>query len=195
MKRFTKIKSGDRIKLAWQQLNGENTWDDYSISCVERARPEFYETMQALAAHLLEVCEITTTNPVEVNGVSLAYGGEAETMMVTLTAKIKLENSTTPLCINTPCKPCGLLHENDTGENVLYADAVDAIQEVINEAETYLDGDRAQGELFGGNAELTETAGTELKRDLGVSMTVTRNGGDPQEVGSYAEAAEAILKR
>ena len=151
-RRLTKIKYklGDFTVINW--TSGENNLDEYSVKCRDTPRPEFIRAMAELDKHVTEMCELPDNFIVKVHtrSVSLNYGGENETMGATITAQMDLLKSNCPLNINTPNKTVDPYCEDTPWDETicLTEECVDAINNLIKEAELYLDGVRAQGTLF-----------------------------------------------
>ena len=154
-RRFTKIKyDGETVFLQYQQ--GPAFKDEYSMKCRERPRPEFAEALKALAPEVLYLCELANAylNRIKVRSVSLNYGGEGETMGATITSQMDLYNSNCPLNLNTPNKPVEPYNteceydEDTLAKMCLRSECVDKLEVLIDEANKYVDGQRAQGNLF-----------------------------------------------
>ncbi len=154
-RRFTKIKyDGKTVFLQYQQ--GPAFKDEYSMKCRELPRPEFAEALKALAPEVLYLCELATAylNRIKVRSVSLNYGGKGETMGATITSQMDLYNSNCPLNLNTPNKPVepyntDCEYDDDTlAKMCLRGECVDKLEDLIDEANKYVDGQRAQGSLF-----------------------------------------------
>jgi len=76
MLRMKKIKSGSdkKISMTYEQVNKNGSWDEYSFTCSDVARPSFYKAMSELAEHVVEMCELPPAyiSKIEVRGVSVS---------------------------------------------------------------------------------------------------------------------------
>lgn len=155
-RRFKKIKfDGEQVFLQYEE--GASFENEYTIKCKELPRPEMVAALEDLRPEVLLLCELPDSylDRIDVRSVSLNYGGPAETMGATITARMKLYHSNCPLNLNTPNKPvepyntdCD--YDDDTYEKMcLSEDCVDKLEVLIEEAEAYINGHRAQGSLFG----------------------------------------------
>lgn len=146
-----KITSEKKIAMVYEQENKNGTWDEYSFSCSDQARPEFYEAMRGLAPHVTEMCELPESylDRIGVRGVSFSYGGEAEVMGATISAQMKLFNSNCDLNLNTPHKASDSYNEGPADDaQLLTEDCITALEKLQEECQYYIAGDRAQGSLF-----------------------------------------------
>lgn len=150
--RKVKITKEKKITMVYEQKSKKGWWDEYSFTCSEDARPEFYEAMEALAEHVIEMCELPESylDRIKVRGVSYSYGGEDETMGATISASMKLDNSYQELNLTTPHKASEMYNPSSLEDEMqlLTGDCVDALDVLQEECELYIQGDRAQGNLF-----------------------------------------------
>ena len=157
-RRFTKIKYNAKkgyVFISCQQ--GKYYQDEVSLKCSEPPRPEFIKALAAFDRHVMIMCELPEDylKRITTKSVSLNYGGPNETMGATITASMELYDSYAPLNLNTPNKPVEMYDEN-AAENpmaVLSEECINSIDNLIDEAGKYLDGERAQGKLFKDNGE------------------------------------------
>lgn len=151
--RFKKIKitSEEKINIVYEKTNNSGKMDEYSMTCSDKARPEFYDVMQALATEVIDMCELPNDyiDRILVRSVSFSYGGDKEVMGATITAQMVLNKSNCNLNLNTPHKASDSYSDGDADEKqLLSADCIDALKALCAEAELYIDGDRAQMKLF-----------------------------------------------
>jgi hypothetical protein len=152
MRRIRKVKltKEEKIMIVFEQMAGGD-WDEYSLTCSEKALPSFYQAVQDLVPHVIEMCELPAdyAERIIVRGVSVSYGGEAEVMGATITAQMTLMKSNCPLNLNTPHKASDSYSESDADPNQLLSDnCIAALKALYRECERYIDGERAQGKLF-----------------------------------------------
>lgn len=151
-RRLTKIKykPGDSVLINWTA--GKTNEDEYSIKCKDMPRGEFIRAMQGLNKHVVDMCELPEEAAfrVQTRSVSLNYGGENETLGATISAQMELLKSNQPLNINTPNKTVEPYNKDTPWDEkiCLTEECVDALYELIEEANLYIDGTRAQGSLF-----------------------------------------------
>ncbi len=145
--RITKL---GRISMSYEQ--GTNHQDEYSFTCSEEAKPSFYEAMEVLAEHVIDMCELPEeyVERITIRGVSFSYGGEAEIMGAVISASMKLENSYQELNLTTPHKASAMYSPGtpDDDMQLLTGECIDALETLQAECEAYIKGDRAQGSLF-----------------------------------------------
>jgi len=146
-----KVTSDNKISMAYESLNKNQSWDEYSFTCADKARPEFYEAVKQLAEHVIEMCELPDSYlpRIDVRGVSVSYGGDDEIMGATISAQMTLKYSNCNLNINTPHKACAPYSEGEGDEKqLLSTDCVDDLRRLYDECDSYIKGDRAQMSLF-----------------------------------------------
>lgn len=146
-----KVTSEKKIQMSYEKLNKNNSWDEYSFTCSDEARPSFYNAMKDLAKHVIEMCELPGDyiSKIDVRSVSVSYGGEAEVMGATISAQMTLEKSNCNLNLNTPHKASDSYSGGEAdGKQLLRCDCVDDLKALYAECELYIDGDRAQMSLF-----------------------------------------------
>jgi hypothetical protein len=154
MQRFKKIKktSTDKIHIEYEKMNKNGEWDAYSMTSAQEPAPSFDHALDNLIPHIEEMCELPEkdhqVHPYTVRGVSLSYGGENETLGVTITATRALDHSNSPLVLNSPHKISEPYAEGSDETQVMSDDCLIDLQILFNEARDYLDGKRAQADLF-----------------------------------------------
>lgn len=159
-----KLRKENKIHIEYKverKINGKSDYDEFTLSCVDKPRPEFEIVFMDLRKHVLEICElpadVSDIEKVIVKGVSFSYS-ESESgesiMGATITASRSLSKSNASLIINTP-------HKFDTPHNdkqpktfLLTPECADLLNELIDEAEKYIDGNRAQLGLFNQDLEI-----------------------------------------
>ena len=154
-RRFKKIKF-DGVNVFIQYEDGDNFQNEYTLKCDEKPRPEMEQAFKELAYEALLLCELPEDylGRLEVRSVSLNYGGKEETMGATISARMNLNYSNAPLNLNTPNKPVEPYSEGNYDDEMLQKmclrpECVDKLETLIDEANYYVDGNRAQGSLFG----------------------------------------------
>lgn len=164
MRQITKIKLGKESKVHIEYRIERSTekgedFDLFTLDCIDKPLPEFELAMMELRKHVLDICEMPMDDlevlKVTVKGVSFSYSGEENIMGATIIATKKL-NKSNALMINTPHKFAEPHNEGQSAEMCLSEQCVEVLEELIKQAEKYLDGERAQLKL-----NLTGNAGKE----------------------------------
>ena len=140
----------------------------HQLECPEKPRPEFEKALQAFLPFLLEIIGApkSWSENTRVTGVSLKKEEDGRRGIV-ITATRKCPFGSAPIALNTPYLREALDDSKETGSQFFLSGMSDAIDELCAEADKYLGGDRAQGELFG-DAKPEKTRG---------------KGGEPEKVG------------
>ena len=149
--KITKVKSNNgKIEIHYSKRNSSlsSETDEFTLKCADRPLPGFDEALLALRQTVIDICEFTNEDPekYEVFGVSFSWTDGV--MGAVISAKKTLLDSNAPLCINTPHKPSEAYSEGADDSNLLGSSAVTALENLIEEAIKYVDGNRAQGNLF-----------------------------------------------
>lgn len=152
---FTKIvANGKHVAISWitrkQTASKAEELQTHNVECPERPRPKFDKALQAFVPFLLEIIGAPGEwiENTEVTGISLNKEEDRRRGIV-ITAKRKCPYGNAPIAINTPHLRESLDDAKETGPNFLLPGMAGAIDRMCSEAEAYLAGDRAQGELFG----------------------------------------------
>lgn len=182
--RFIKIEYAKfKVTLEWEVKNKKGDWDQYTMTCSDEPLPAFKEALADLNQDLLEMCELPDNylTRIVVTGVSFSYGGEKEVMGATVTGQVHLNKSNVALNLNTPHKIEEFYADDGDPKQLLTEDCVERLKELTTQAEAYIDGERAQGELFK-DPEKTKQEGLEeiakdfhdnMKKGLGPGESVT----------------------
>lgn len=147
-----KITKENKIQVAYEKQSKETRfWDEYSFTCSEPPRPELLTTLQALAPHVIDLCELPESyeKRIKVTGVSFSYGGEKEVMGATIISQMKLNYSNCDLNLNTPHKISDSYTDYPASEEqLLSCDCVNVLEKLCKEIKLYINGERAQMKLF-----------------------------------------------
>jgi hypothetical protein len=150
--RFKKIKKTkeDKTFIEYQAQNQKGGWDDFSFTCSDEPKPEFKGALAALAEDVIDICELPDEylSRISVCGVSFSYGGEQEVMGATIIAQMRLTNSNGSLNLITAHKPSAPYAEGADKHNVLREECVQRLETLCQNAQEYVNGIRAQGNLF-----------------------------------------------
>lgn len=147
-----KLTKDDRIVMEYEKLVND-AYDKYRFCSSEEAMPSFYNALKALGIHTVNLCELPESyvKRVEMRSVTYTYKGEDEIMGATMSAVMNLDHSNSVLALNTPHKPSIPYDPNAVepyGDKCLTEACVDALWVLEREAQAYINGERAQIDLF-----------------------------------------------
>jgi len=149
---ITKLKyKDDRVEIHTTQKLG-NVGDDAKITvlrCSDAPAASFTKAFAALVGHARTILELQPgqwEDRITVTGVSFSRSDE-DIEGAVITGVVSLDTANSPFSFNTPHLP--FEQYSPTGESPLMPEeAQDALNELKREAEAYLGGKRAQGDLF-----------------------------------------------
>ena len=155
--RFKKIKvtSDEKISIQYE-VQRDTLFDEFSFTTLDKALPTFHEALQALKEDVREMCELPEEyqERIFVKGVSFSYGGENEVMGATIIAQMHLKESNVPLNLCTPYKASEPYSDGGVDPKTLLSDdCVKRLWDLTEEAKNFVQGVRAQGNLFAGAAK------------------------------------------
>lgn len=165
MKEFLKIKKDKtgQIRLEWQVLKKDGSKDEQHYYSYDKPLEEFDNKLANLRKHVLEICEYPVEEErlarVEVTGVSFSYGSKSNVMGASIIAQYQPKDCLAPVNLVTPHKIETFYNESGGDDRSLMSDKmlVD-LNALMVEAERYLNGERAQGDLFNQQETKTEAA-------------------------------------
>lgn len=105
----------------------------------------------ALAPYVREILEWPNSlygNHMTVTGVSWSVSEKTDVEGAVISAQASLEGCNSPFCFNTPFLPFDLYNEENEDQPVMPDGAQDALRELRAEVLAYIEGKRAQGDLF-----------------------------------------------
>ncbi len=146
-KSFTKIKyDGSKMRIEYEVERGDSDPDEFALLSTDKPEPEFDSTLQALTQDVLAICELPAgdADKIKVRGVSLTYTNGI--MGACITALKTLETANAPLVLNTPHLPSEPYSEGDA--LTLDPATVGRLSALVDRANRYVDGHRAQQSLF-----------------------------------------------
>lgn len=178
-RRFTKIKFDPKKGMVHLEYkSGKQLLDEYTMKCTEAPHPNFLKSLEVFKTHVTDICELPAeyAERIIVRGISLNYGGEDDVMGCVIIAGMELQNSNAPLNLNTPNKiECMYNPDMPDDEKVLMsADMREDIEELIHEANLYVEGERAQTNLFA--EEVKEPQDAELIEGADEPMALPQAG-------------------
>lgn len=185
--RFRKIKHDKgRVHIEYE-VNNKGGWDEFSLNCVDEPKPDFGIALQALGDDIIDICELPDDyrSRIRMTSVSFSYGGDNEVMAATLISQMALNRSNVNLNLNTPHKSSEPYSEGGDASQCLSEDCIEHLTDLMLEAEDYVNGKRAQGELFEdkekakeeGLKEIAKEFHDDMKRGLGIGESVTISSG------------------
>lgn len=152
--RITKFKrtKSDKIYIAYEKENDNGDWDKYTLRCADDPKPEMFEALEELRQDVVQICELQqgTETVLDVTGVSFSYSDGI--MGAVITAQKTLMTANAPLNINTPSLPAQPYGEGNE-QPILPPETVSRLENLKNECELYIEGDRKQMSLFNDNQD------------------------------------------
>lgn len=139
--RIRKVKwDGKRVLIEHEFRNTRKEWDEYSMSCTEAPRPDLVAALDALVPYGREIAELPEDDDPQLRctGLSCSWSGEDETMGAVIILRKKLRKTEGAVNLVTPYRKADNMDPK----------LVEAIEDVQAAAQDYLDGARAQTDLF-----------------------------------------------
>lgn len=135
-------KKGTTYALEWGESENGTTWERHALASNDMPRPELEAAIEMMGLYLIDGCEIMMDAAVvgrSVEVTDIAY--EAKTPeVIRIGGVVILQRSGRPLALHSPWLP--LVDELKAAYTRLEAECM-----------RYIDGDRAQGQLFVGMEE------------------------------------------
>lgn len=145
--RKIKIQPDGKVFLAYFEEKESGLYDEATLESPDQPNPSFPNALMRLRKGILELCELPTDDEqitsIEVRGLSISHSDKVG-MGITLSALKKLKYSDQPLCLNTPHK----YEDGDDPKRIMPSWIFNECLVVIEEAQAYLEGDRAQLDMF-----------------------------------------------
>lgn len=166
--RLTKIKVKDKfILLRWEKFESSTkNWDIYELESADPPRPELREELEKWSAHIAKICELPEeyAKRITVRGISISYTEDG--LGIVASGTMELKTNAAPLCINTPYKPDSV-GENMSEDFALTGEQWQDLDDLCEEAYRYINGDRAQQNLFSQEEKNENNSDTESERRSG----------------------------
>jgi len=152
--RIRKVKFSTKEKkekwfFEYETKNTRKEWDLHTLTCTDTPRPELKKSLQNLESYVVDICEIDADHEITVFGVSIGYATDKEIMGAVLIARRKLEESNSPMNLVTPYKQEDFNSGGGDSKQLMPKGMPVDVRKVINECDKYIEGDRAQQDLFG----------------------------------------------
>lgn len=149
MREIKKVRFDGKLLIQYTEFTTDHD-DRYTIECTDKPRPEFREALAALVDDVVELCEFSENEKKSliVYGVTWTYSDKKGEQAVIL-AKKNLLNSMTLMRLTTPKKA----YDGENMFDTLKKETVEKLDNLKEECMRYIDGDRAQMNLFDPVAE------------------------------------------
>lgn len=151
--RFTKIANAKNVHIEWQSkkttASKAEELHQHQLDCPERPRPAFGAALQRFLAFALQIIGAPDTwaENTRVTGVSINYEEDGRRgLVITMSRKGPL--GAAPFVINTPHLREPMDPTKETGVSFFPTGLAGVIDFAAQEAQAYLDGDRAQADMF-----------------------------------------------
>ena len=149
-KRIAKVKVKDgQIIIIHVEKHGEFNEKEITFKSFDRPHEDFDKAMDALATHartILELPKDWKKDDMRITGVSWSQS-DAGVQGAVLTGQVSLGTSDAPFNFNTPHLP--FEQYSETGNSpVMPTDVIEALEKLQIQAEAFLEGKRAQADLF-----------------------------------------------
>ena len=146
---------GKRVKVAYEIVRKAGEPDEFNLNCSDPPHPSLLASLAALKDAVREICGLPAPwcQGLLIRGVSFSWAGDDNMMGATITALKPLTTANAPLVINTPHLPAEPYSKSEGAKPPLLPDcAVGALDLLRAAAFDYVDGKRAQVEIFAGEA-------------------------------------------
>jgi hypothetical protein len=149
--RIAKASFKDGQLLVVQRCRSSDTERTINISCSKtRCHPDLEAAFDACGSAVREILEWPSTlygNRLRITGATWSHSENTDVEGACITFQVDLEDSNSPFCGTTPHLPYEQYSES--GEQPVMPDGgIDALNALKSEVERFLNGKRAQGDLF-----------------------------------------------
>lgn len=137
-----KPKAENPMRIGYDQPHGADT-HQIVLECKDEPKASFMRALEALAPHATSLCEIEDelwTEGVRVIGVKIKHSDDSLGAVISCVKRLQTK---AVMCFNTPYLP-----ESAEHGPTLPPIVVGCLKTLMDEALDYVDGKRAQGELF-----------------------------------------------
>lgn len=140
---------GKRVLVRWEVSRIDGI-DEFEMSSADQPAEELTAALVALRPRVAEICQLPEAYcaDMEIRGASFSYGGEGRVMGATITALKPVTTANAPLVLNTPHLASDSYTEDGEADKALSTAAIGALENLHVEALRYVDGHRAQRDLF-----------------------------------------------
>lgn len=143
-----KYKPGEILVKYEQSNNSTGVNDTITLESGEEPTGELLQALQQMADHAVEICELPLSmkSGLTVRSITCTYTNDVQGLVITTLRE--LDNSKSPMVINTPHFTREPYSETDEDEMNLFsfecADDLDTLEKLVF---SYINGERAQGQL------------------------------------------------
>lgn len=146
MRRLQKLKiDGSDVLVKYTSGEDDEQAETITLEASEPPLPALKAALQALAVHLVSLCEAPKSwaDETEIRGVSLSDSGGVRGVTITGLRRLRLQN--TPLVLNSPHATDSARSEDDeSGKGLMPLGLLPAIEALELEVWRYVDGEREQ---------------------------------------------------
>jgi hypothetical protein len=162
--KFTKIKyNGEKVAISWLETKPGGTEIEHNLHSTMKPAPDLEASLERFSRFVEEILEVSHEwmGGLRVTGISINTEEEDGRAGLVITCQKKLALTNGPLVVNTPHlrEPKNL---GDDGPGFFLAGMDMAIDQAFTAATGFVQGKRAQREIFGDEVTLT----TDTKRQL-----------------------------
>jgi hypothetical protein len=152
MKPFiTKVKAKDgEVIIKFKEDLGNNTEKESIFKCNDEMHPDFqmcFTKLIPVVYQILQLPEEWRAGEMRVTGVSFSHSESTEVDGAVITGLVNLSTSNSPFSFNTPHLPFDQYSEKGNSPTMNF-DAVNKLEHLKEEALAYMNGKRAQADLF-----------------------------------------------
>lgn len=125
--------------------------DEIELKSSDDALPNIAKTLSEFSPFVREICELDNNNDISVSGVSISRNldeYENEIIGCVIIAQMKLENSTGVINLVTPHRIESFYSAHGDEGQLMPDGLIDLVHDLSSHVETFIKGNRAQGELF-----------------------------------------------
>ncbi len=159
MRRILKLKyNGSRVEIRYdtEREDGADP-DEYELKSGDAPRAGMAKALGELPRHVCALCDLPPAYAVGMSARGITLSHTDDILGVVVTCMKPVKGASGPLIINSPHVPAE--QYSPTGSSPLMTEEFcAAVEAVIEEAEAYLDGDRAQGLLPGMKGAVADEA-------------------------------------
>lgn len=144
-----KLREGQVVIVISEKESDQNERET-TIKSYDSPHEDFHSALEALQVHARDILQLPRDwreGQLRVTGVSFSMSEDTGVMGAVMTGQVALDTSEAPFNFNTPHLPFDQYSE--TGNSPIMPDAAQkALEKMQGEAEAFVNGKRAQGDLF-----------------------------------------------
>lgn len=150
---ITKVKIKDEtVEIRFKENLG-NIEKESILKSEESPHPDFMRCLNDLVPAVYEILQLPSEwryGLMSISSVSFSYSEDTDVEGAVITGQVKLDTANSPFCFNTPHLPFDQYSES--GNSPLMKDqSQDKLHRLKKEAKAYINGKRAQTDLFRGD--------------------------------------------